>query len=273
MKPQDISLLVVDDELELLDVIAELFSSYGFSVDTASSSPMAWELLQRKKYQIVLSDIRMPDGSGLDLIKRLKAAYGNEVSALFMTGFSDLQNEEVYHVGAEGKFSKPFDAKAVRTAIEQSLMAPYVRWNQTGFTAPHKTLLLEKSGENAETLKKQKQAYFGRGGFFIAHNYAPPAKGTVVQFAIQVQKPNPVLFKGYGVVRWIQVPGRTQAPPGLGIEIINMDLATSKVYLQLFGHEIPYIPSLVYAAEAEKETEKTSEIPTHGAAVKSSDQQ
>lgn len=248
MKPADISMLVVDDEQLILETISTLFTSYGFYVDCASSGNIAWEMVCKNKYNVVFSDIRMPDGDGLELVRRIKSTYGNQIGVLFMSGFSDLQNEEIYHIGAEGKFSKPFNTKAARSAIEQSLMAPYARWSSSTFIADPKSVVIEKKGEDIKSLKAQKAVDFGRGGFFIAHNYAPPPKGSMIKFSIYIANPTPVLFQGHGVVRWIQAAGRSTAPPGLGVEIIQMDPSAAKTYTELFGSENAFIPSFAYAA-------------------------
>lgn len=247
MQPSDINLLVVDDEQMILENISALFSNFGFQVDCATSGNIALDMISKKDYNVVFTDIRMPDGNGIELVKSIKSKYGNKISVLFMSGFSDLQNEEVYHIGAEGKFSKPFNTQAVRGAIEQSLLAPFARWSQKSFVADPKSVMIEKKGDSIESLKSLKAVFFGRGGFFIAHNYAPPPKGTMIRFRIQFTDPQPTAFEGHGIVRWIQVAGRTNVPPGLGVEIVQMNPLLAKKYSLLFGNEISYIPSFVFA--------------------------
>ncbi len=244
MKPSDVQILIVDDEPLMLETIGDLFETFQFQVDKAKSGNHAWSLCESKSYNLILSDVRMPDGDGIELIKKLKVRNAISPSFLFMSGFSDLLNEEIYHLGAEGKFTKPFDHQAVRTAIQKCLLTPEAKWSQPP-PSGRRLLNIEKIGNTFEDLYKDKSVLFGRGGFFISHAFAPPEKGTVVTFSIQVRKPEQLIFIGSGIVRWIQNPGKVNIPPGLGVEIIHMESEQAKVYNKLFGYLVPFIPSAV----------------------------
>lgn len=245
MKPSDVQILIVDDEPLMLETIGDLFETFQFQVDKAKSGNHAWSLCEKKSYNLVLSDVRMPDGDGIELIKKIKAKDAVSPSVLFMSGFSDLMNEEIYHLGAEGKFTKPFDNQAVRTAIQKCLLTPEARWTQTVPILARRPLNIEKIGNTVAELQTQKSVLFGRGGLFISHAFAPPEKGTIVTFSIQIRDPERLVFTGTGIVRWIQNPGKLNVPPGLGIEIIQMDPKHAKNYNILFGRLVPFIPSAV----------------------------
>ncbi|MBC7419526.1 MAG: response regulator [Bdellovibrio sp.] len=244
MKPEDVCILVVDDEPMILEILNDLFTAFQFQVDTAICGNEAWELVQQKSYNLVLTDIRMPSGDGIELTKKIKAHHPSHPSVLFMSGFSDLLNEEIYHIGAEGKFTKPFDAKAVRQAIQLCLLAPEAKWAQPFATPATPILNIEKRGASVALLESEKSVLFGRGGLFISHAFTPPERGSTVSFSIEIQKPNHVILKGLGLVRWIQKHGKSNIPPGLGIEIIHLAPAEAKVYHELFGKLIPFIPSV-----------------------------
>ncbi len=243
MKPSDIYILVVDDEPLILEAVSDLFKKFNFKVDTACSGNKAFELFQKNSYDLVLTDVRMPDGDGIELTKKIKAKDTIRPSVLFMTGFSDLLNQEIYHIGAEGKFIKPFDSKAVRQAIQSCLLAPHLKWSQPQ-SAGGRVLTIEKVGNDIASLEAQRSVLFGRGGFFISHAFAPPEKGSTVLFSIEIRKPTPISFKGAGVVRWIQNHGRNNIPAGLGIEITKLSESDAKIYQELFGKVIPFIPSM-----------------------------
>ena len=247
MKPADVNILVVDDEPLILETVGSLFERFQFQVSLSHSGNEAWNLVETNNYNIILTDVRMPNGDGIELTKKVKARNGNRTSVLFMSGFSDILNEEIYHIGAEGKFTKPFDTIAVRDAIQRCLLAPHIRWAQK-FPAETRMVTIEKSGISIADLETHKAVLFGRGGFFISHAFVPPARGTNIFFSIDIQHPKPITFKGVGIVRWIQTMGKNLTP-GLGIEITNMDEPGAKLYHLLFGNLIPFIPSLARTNE------------------------
>ncbi len=242
MKPSDFRILAVDDEPMMVETIADLFKSYQFNVDTANSGNKAWEMIEQNSYDLILSDIRMPDGDGIELAKRVRARHSRQPCILFMSGFTNLLNEELYHIGAEGKFTKPFNLGAVRHAIEKCLLAPEARWSQAVPTG--RLLAIEKKGKDIAELESTKAVIFGRGGFFISHSFTPPENDATITFSIEVSSPKPITFKGAGIVRWIQSHGKTNIPPGLGVEITNMSPELTKTYNEMFGNLIPFIPSL-----------------------------
>ena len=240
MKPADISILIVDDEPLILDILSDLFGAFHFRVHTAISGNAGWSLCQISKYNIILTDIRMPDGDGIELLKKVKSVEGIKPSVLIMSGFSELLNEEIYHLGAEGKFSKPFDINSAKQAIQQCLLAPHIRWSQ-GLN-PAENLTITKKGRDVLELETEKEVLFGRGGFFIAYKFPPPPKGTTIHFDIALESPSPIRFRGAGIIRWIQQLGKDRKS-GLGIEILSMGQHDAKLYFDMFGQLTPFIPS------------------------------
>ena len=67
------SLLVVDDEPDLRTLYELTLLREGYDVETAASVEDAWARLRDRTYSAVISDMRLPDGSGLDLLRRLEA--------------------------------------------------------------------------------------------------------------------------------------------------------------------------------------------------------
>lgn len=240
MKPSDVRILAVDDEPVLLEIIAELFRTFQYQIDTAPSGNQAWELLQKSDYHLVLSDIRMADGDGLELVKKIRKNNAVKPSVLLISGFADVIKEEIYHLGAEGMFAKPFDSSSVRSAIQNCVLPAVVRWPFASF--PDTGLVILKKGKDIAELAEQKSVIFGRGGFFLSYNQAIPEVGSPVLFNIETSSPEPLVFRGAGTVRWLMNHDGV-TPAGLGVEIFSMSEDHSKKYMQLFGHVTPFIPS------------------------------
>jgi DNA-binding response OmpR family regulator len=76
-------ILLVDDERDILDLLTEVFLGNGYSVDSAMTAAEAVEFLDRRSYELVISDWRLPDGDGL-MVADTAAAVG--AKTILMSG-------------------------------------------------------------------------------------------------------------------------------------------------------------------------------------------
>jgi two-component system cell cycle response regulator len=119
-------ILVVDDEDAIRDPIVEMLIHLGFPADSADSAEDALQKLNKKSYAFMLTDIKMPEMDGLELIKYVKKDQPN-VCAIAMTGYSkDYQYMDVVNAGASDFINKPFlieelEAKIRRAIIERNI--------------------------------------------------------------------------------------------------------------------------------------------------------
>lgn len=67
-------ILVVEDESDIRKLNTEVLTQSGYSVDAAQNGAVAWETIQRHGYDLVLTDYDMPKATGVDLVKKLRAA-------------------------------------------------------------------------------------------------------------------------------------------------------------------------------------------------------
>ncbi|MEQ1723815.1 MAG: response regulator [Pseudobdellovibrio sp.] len=104
-----LSILVAEDEAELRDVIVDQLLYNGATVEGVSNGAEAWDSIQNKKFDIVLSDSRMPGVNGIELIKKIHQMNSTKPIVFLCTGFSDLTLSEVKKIGVAEVFSKPFD--------------------------------------------------------------------------------------------------------------------------------------------------------------------
>ncbi|RKZ17437.1 hypothetical protein DRQ50_05005 [bacterium] len=102
------SILVVDDEQTMRDFLETSLSS-RFRVSTASGGIEALELLRREKFDVVLSDIQMPGGSGMDLLAGIREQLDSKPLVIMMTAFGTIaQAVEATRCGAADYLTKPF---------------------------------------------------------------------------------------------------------------------------------------------------------------------
>lgn len=116
------SVLIVDDEPDVRSQLRIRFQLEGFQVLDADGGDAAFKVVEKHKPDLVITDIRMPGGTGTDLLKRLSTNLRDEMPVvLCITGYSDLQVHEAYQHGAYAVFQKPFDMKDVVFASRRFL--------------------------------------------------------------------------------------------------------------------------------------------------------
>jgi two-component system response regulator PilR (NtrC family) len=115
-------LLIVDDEASLLDFLSLLFQEESYDVDTAVSVEDARRSLERGSYDLVLCDILMPDGNGLDLLKDIKSNGSHNTAVVMMTAYTSTKSAiEAMKLGAADYVSKPFDVEELKIVAQKAL--------------------------------------------------------------------------------------------------------------------------------------------------------
>ena len=102
-------ILVVDDEDAIREVISEEFEMAGAKVDQANNGRKAFDMLKAANYDVVFSDVRMPNGDGVELINNIFQKLNPKPLVYLCTGFSDLSEAEAKKIGVKEVFSKPFN--------------------------------------------------------------------------------------------------------------------------------------------------------------------
>jgi two-component system, NtrC family, response regulator PilR len=114
-------LLIVDDESSMLDFLSLLFTGEGYDVSTARSVSEAHKQLDRNTFDLVLCDILMPDGNGLDLLREIKANGGGP-PVIMMTAYTSTKSAiEAMKLGAADYVSKPFDVDELKIVAQKAL--------------------------------------------------------------------------------------------------------------------------------------------------------
>ncbi len=118
-------LLIVDDESSLVDFLSLLFQGEGYEVTTARSVEEARRCLDRGSFDLVLCDILMPDGNGLDLLRQIKAAGAagdGGPPVIMMTAYTSTKSAiEAMKLGAADYVSKPFDVEELKIVAQKAL--------------------------------------------------------------------------------------------------------------------------------------------------------
>jgi len=116
-----IKILVVDDEQGLCAGIQEALRREGYLVDGATDPAAALKLGRERLYNLVISDLKMPGLSGLDLMKQVRA-HNRDTLFILMTAYGTVENAvEAMKQGAYDYLPKPLDMKRLRALVQKSL--------------------------------------------------------------------------------------------------------------------------------------------------------
>ncbi|GAA4152324.1 sigma-54 dependent transcriptional regulator [Chryseobacterium ginsenosidimutans] len=83
------NILIIDDEIKLLKLLGMILSQENFNVKEASTARSAMTMLEQYDFDVVLSDVRLPDAFGVDLVKSIKAKYPH-LEIILMTAFGNI---------------------------------------------------------------------------------------------------------------------------------------------------------------------------------------
>jgi two-component system response regulator PilR (NtrC family) len=120
-------ILVVDDESSMREMLRIVLRRDGYNVLVAESGRQAIDLLQREHVDLLLSDIRMPDVSGVEVLRAAKEA-NREIVAFMMTAFASTETAvEAMRLGAVDYFMKPFSMDELRLKVRQHLESSRLR--------------------------------------------------------------------------------------------------------------------------------------------------
>ncbi len=116
------SALVVDDERDIRELLVLTLGRMGLRVDTAATLGGAREMLLREKYALCLTDMRLPDGSGIDLVQEISTRHPNTPVAM-ITAFGNVEAAvEALKAGAFDFVAKPVDLTVLRDLVRHALM-------------------------------------------------------------------------------------------------------------------------------------------------------
>ncbi|RMG60616.1 MAG: sigma-54-dependent Fis family transcriptional regulator [Deltaproteobacteria bacterium] len=114
-------LLIADDEEYILDILVEVFSGLSLEIDTARTGDEALKKIDEKRYDVVLTDLKMPGCDGLTVLRAAKELQP-ECEVIMMTGYGTIETAvEAMKLGAFHYITKPFKIDEVRLLVLKAL--------------------------------------------------------------------------------------------------------------------------------------------------------
>jgi len=116
--------LVVDDEADIRELLDLTVARMGLSADCAANVAEARHLLEQQRYQLCITDMRLPDGDGLEIVRLISERYG-ETPVAVITAFGSAQNAvAALKAGAFDYLAKPVALEQLRSLIKSALSLP-----------------------------------------------------------------------------------------------------------------------------------------------------
>jgi two-component system OmpR family response regulator len=133
MATEHAKILVVDDDAELRELIAETLSDYGFVSQAVQNGVEMFDALANESFDMILLDIMMPGDDGLSLCRSLRAPGNpyNHIPVIFLTALKDTTDKVVgLEIGGDDYLSKPFQSREliarIKALLRRSNYAPSV---------------------------------------------------------------------------------------------------------------------------------------------------
>jgi CheY-like chemotaxis protein len=114
-------ILIVDDSQELLDVMCEYLETSGYTVHTTTQSQDALRFIAVTGYDVIVSDIHMPEMDGLELMALIKNKHPG-LPVVLITGYSASEARKIaMEKGADALVAKPFHMKEILDVVDNLL--------------------------------------------------------------------------------------------------------------------------------------------------------
>ncbi|TET87573.1 MAG: response regulator transcription factor [Sulfurovum sp.] len=111
-------ILLLEDDQILCDSLREFLELEGYCVDVAHRGPEVFDLTFKKKYDLYILDVNVPEVNGFDVLASLKEA-GDETPAIYITALTDITSiSKGFEIGAEDYIKKPFNPEELVIRIK-----------------------------------------------------------------------------------------------------------------------------------------------------------
>ena len=152
-------ILIVDDEKIICGVIAQRLTREGYSCVTAHNGKEAFEYFCRGNFSLVISDIRMPEKDGLELLRLVKAVRPN-MKFIIMTAYAEIGVAvEAIHLGANDLLLKPFELELVVFSVKNALEQKKMEEELESYHKNLKKLVAERAIKLQEAYRTLKKAH------------------------------------------------------------------------------------------------------------------
>ena len=114
--------LVLDDDPSVLQVLGGYMNAFNFDVETTDNPRAAIELCKTKRFDIILSDLMMPEMNGLEFLQEVRHA-DPDAAFIMITGYPSIDSAvEAIRRGAQDYITKPFKIEEIKHKIDKAIL-------------------------------------------------------------------------------------------------------------------------------------------------------
>ncbi len=203
---KDATVLVVDDEPDLCEMLRFEFEMNGCQVFDAHGGNAAFDLFLARDIDVVVTDIRMPGGNGMDLLENIRGCKDKrQPLVIFITAYDTVPfPREAFDRGADGFFAKPFRLKDMVRRVEALLEPPEQRWSRMPELLP--PISVRRQFASVDQARAAKSCDIGRGGVALAFNKSAMPQHQVA-FSLAFDAGPLQLLEAVGAVVWTESSG------------------------------------------------------------------
>lgn len=115
-----LKILVIDDEVEICDLISFHLTRKGHDVKTLTSGTQALETLKSEDFDLVISDVRMPEGNGIEILAEIRKEKPKKPIFIISSGFADSTEQEALDNGAFRFLPKPLEYNMLDVYVQEA---------------------------------------------------------------------------------------------------------------------------------------------------------
>ncbi|EDM81597.1 sigma-54 dependent DNA-binding response regulator [Plesiocystis pacifica SIR-1] len=114
-------LLIVDDDSMLRDALVHMLERAGHQCEGAADGDEGLERILDRGYDLVITDMRMPSMSGIEMIRAVRRALGPNPPFILLSGYHDFEEDELRAAGASLVLQKPLRPRTIRESVASLL--------------------------------------------------------------------------------------------------------------------------------------------------------
>jgi CheY-like chemotaxis protein len=195
---RDATILLVDDEPDLREIFGAWLENDCRKLYTASNGEESLAVLKTTAIDLLVTDVRMPVMDGITLVRHLAELATPVPSIVFVSGFGDIDEREMYSLGVEAFLAKPLRREEFIEVVKKAVAERSDLWLDPITAVSKQSLLFH--GEDISATSGANSIRLGRGGFSGSSQNSPSLGKVRFQCRFSSGRSE---MSGQGVVRWL----------------------------------------------------------------------